>query len=222
MPYNVELCYGYFEGECGIYHAFRLVAPEKDFPDDVEKSLAESLETKADNPNFKWDCMHLNLPDAIVERIKADGVREYLTAQKGEPRDIQRSVDQQNDHARGTYQTKYIRVLGHAEVTVSVRIKVRDDETLSEQDIYARCSLLLDLGFLGLGGSLLGGGYFLDLHEVLHARNHTFYDHRVVVLDARVDPFQTQRVKVLALTLRGADAAFDLGDFQSCHVLLEN
>lgn len=54
MPYNVELCYGYFEGECGIYHAFRLVAPEKDFPDDVEKSLAESLETKADNPNFKW------------------------------------------------------------------------------------------------------------------------------------------------------------------------
>ena len=79
MPYNVELCYGYFEGECGIYHAFRLVAPEKDFPDDVEKSLAESLETKADNPNFKWDCMHLNLPDAIVERIKADGVREYLT-----------------------------------------------------------------------------------------------------------------------------------------------
>ena len=57
MPYNVELCYGYFEGECGIYHAFRLVAPEKDFPDDVEKSLAESLETKADNPNFKWDCI---------------------------------------------------------------------------------------------------------------------------------------------------------------------
>ena len=57
---------------------------------------------------------------------------------------------------------------------------------------------------------------------MLHARNHTFYDHRVVVLDARVDPFQTQRVKVLALTLRGADAAFDLGDFQSCHVLLEN
>ena len=95
MPYNVELCYGYFEGECGIYHAFRLVAPEKDFPDDVEKSLAESLETKADNPNFKWDCMHLNLPDAIVERIKADGVREYLTAQKGEHQDIQRSVDQQ-------------------------------------------------------------------------------------------------------------------------------
>lgn len=78
MPYNVELCYGYFEGECGIYHAFRLVAPEKDFPDDVEKSLAESLETKADNPNFIWDCMHLNLPDAVVERIKADGVREYL------------------------------------------------------------------------------------------------------------------------------------------------
>lgn len=74
MPYNVELCYGYFEGECGIYHAFRLVAPEKDFPDDVEKSLAESLETKADNPNFIWDCMHLNLPDAVVERIKADGV----------------------------------------------------------------------------------------------------------------------------------------------------
>ena len=151
MPYNVELCYGYFEGECGIYHAFRLVAPEKDFPDDVEKSLAESLETKADNPNFKWDCMHLNLPDAIVERIKADGVREYLTAQKGEHQDIQRSVDQQNDHARGTYQTKYIRVLGHAEVTVSVRIKVRDDETLSEQDIYARAGKKFG-GIVGNGG----------------------------------------------------------------------
>ena len=139
MPYNVELCYGYFEGECGIYHAFRLVAPEKDFPDDVEKSLTESLETKADNPNFKWDCMHLNLPDAIVERIKADGVR---------------SVDQQNDHARGTYQTKYIRVLGHAEVTVSVRIKVRDDETLSEQDIYARAGKKFGgiMAFVGNGG----------------------------------------------------------------------
>lgn len=154
MPYNVELCYGYFEGECGIYHAFRLVAPEKDFPDDVEKSLAESLETKADNPNFKWDCMHLNLPDAIVERIKADGVREYLTAQKGEHQDIQRSVDQQNDHARGTYQTKYIRVLGHAEVTVSVRIKVRDDETLSEQDIYSRAGKKFGgiMAFVGNGG----------------------------------------------------------------------
>lgn len=154
MPYNVELCYGYFEGECGIYHAFRLVAPEKDFPDDVEKSLTESLETKADNPNFKWDCMHLNLPDAIVERIKADGVREYITAQKGEHQDIQRSVDQKNDHARGTYQTKYIRVLGHAEVTVSVRIKVRDDETLSEQDIYARAGKKFGgiMAFVGNGG----------------------------------------------------------------------
>lgn len=168
MPYNVELCYGYFEGECGIYHAFRLVAPEKDFPDDVEKSLAESLETKADNPNFIWDCMHLNLPDAVVERIKADGVREYLTAQKGEPRDIQRSVDQQNDHARGTYQTKYIRVLGHAEVTVSVRIKVRDDETLSEQDIYARAGKKFGgiMAFVGNGG--------MDKLIVLRAKGRQF------------------------------------------------
>ena len=89
-----------------------------------------------------------------MERIKADGVREYLTAQKGEHQDIQRSVDQQNDHARGTYQTKYIRVLGHAEVTVSVRIKVIDDETLSEQDIYARAGKKFGgiMAFVGNGG----------------------------------------------------------------------
>lgn len=88
MPYNVELCYGYFEGECGTYHAFTLVAPEEDLPDDVEESLAASLEVDADSPNFNWDSMHLNLPDAVVERIKADGVREYLDAQKSEHQGI--------------------------------------------------------------------------------------------------------------------------------------
>lgn len=88
MPYNVELCYGYFEGECGIYHAFTLVTPEEDLPDDVEESLAASLEVEADSPNFNWDSMHLNLPDAVVERIKVDGVREYLDAQKSEHRGI--------------------------------------------------------------------------------------------------------------------------------------
>lgn len=82
MPYHVELCYGYSEGECSIYHAFELVDPEEDFSDDVEESLAERLEVEADSPNFSWDSMRLNLPETVVERIKADGVREYLATAK--------------------------------------------------------------------------------------------------------------------------------------------
>jgi len=42
------------------------------------------------------------------------------------------------------------------------------------------------------------------------------------MLDARVDLLQPQRVEVLALALGSADAAFDLGDFQSCHLSLQN
>ena len=59
----------------------------------------------------------------------------------------------------------------------------------------------------------------LDLDEVFHALDHPLDDHRVVVLDAGIDPLQAQGVEVLALTLGGTDAAFDLGDFQSCHFL---
>lgn len=84
MPYHVELCYGYFEEECGIYHAFELVDPEEDFSDDMEESLAERLEVEADSPNFNWESMRLNLPETVVDRIKADGVREYLAASKCE------------------------------------------------------------------------------------------------------------------------------------------
>ena len=94
-----------------------------------------------------------SIPYSVAQPLER-GSNNYYSIIQGEPRDIQRSVDQQNDHARGTYQTKYIRVLGHAEVTVSVRIKVRDDETLSEQDIYARAGKKFGgiMAFVGNGG----------------------------------------------------------------------
>ena len=48
------------------------------------------------------------------------------------------------------------------------------------------------------------------------------YGGSLVMIDARVDLLQPQRVEVLALALGSADAAFDLGDFQSCHLSLQN
>jgi hypothetical protein len=59
----------------------------------------------------------------------------------------------------------------------------------------------------------------LDLYEVLYAVDHTLDDHRIVVLDRGTNLLQTQCIEVSALTLRSADAALDLRDFQSCHCL---
>lgn len=50
---------------------------------------------------------------------------------------------------------KHIRVLGHAEVTVSVLLKVGDSEALSEQEIYAKAGKEFNgiIAFVGNGGT---------------------------------------------------------------------
>ena len=52
--------------------------------------------------------------------------------------------------------------------------------------------------------------YLLNLDEVLHARDHTLDDDRVVVLHAGVDLSQTESVEILALLCRSTDATFYL------------
>jgi len=58
--------------------------------------------------------------------------------------------------------------------------------------------------------------YLLDFHEVLYTREHALDNNRVIVLNARIDSLQTQRIEVAALARRSTDPTFDLGDFQSC------
>ena len=77
--YQVELFYGYQEGECGIYHSFELTDPDESADaGEMAEKLASLLDTKPDNSDFNFDTMYVDLPESVVKKIKADGVREYL------------------------------------------------------------------------------------------------------------------------------------------------
>lgn len=82
--YQAELFYGYQEGECGIYHSFELTDPEaaEDTTELAEK-LAGLLDTKLGSDDFNFDSMYVDLPATLVERIKADAIREYLDNTQG-------------------------------------------------------------------------------------------------------------------------------------------
>lgn len=81
--YQVELYYGFENGENGVYHAIEAVDPDACVDDDTMKaSLLEALELEPDCPYFNYDSMYVALPDSVVERIKADAVREYLAQQE--------------------------------------------------------------------------------------------------------------------------------------------
>lgn len=78
--YNIELYYGYEEGECGIYHAFEATDPSVCADTAaMGEHLAEMLECEVESNDFNFDSMLIRLPDTVVERIKKDGVKEYLT-----------------------------------------------------------------------------------------------------------------------------------------------
>jgi len=77
--YQAELFYGYQECESGIYHSFELADP--DAHTDVFKAserLAELLDTKPGSTDFNFDTMYVDLPESLVERIKAEAIMEYL------------------------------------------------------------------------------------------------------------------------------------------------
>lgn len=77
--YQAELFYGYQESESGIYHSFEL-ADQCTHTDVFEVSgrLAELLDTKPGNPDFTFGTMYVDLPEPLIERIKAEAVMEYL------------------------------------------------------------------------------------------------------------------------------------------------
>lgn len=77
--YEIMLYYGYENNESGIYHAFEAVGPNEDIDDDeMGAQLAGALDLDADDSRFAFNAMHIKLPESVVERIKADAVKEYL------------------------------------------------------------------------------------------------------------------------------------------------
>lgn len=80
---QIELYYGYEETECGIYHSFKAIDPDVEHDDAViAKELAEQLDTKLDCYRFSYDSMYIDLPESLIERIKADAIREYIEGVK--------------------------------------------------------------------------------------------------------------------------------------------
>lgn len=77
MENQILLYYGYEEGECGIYHAFEAVDPAGSHDEALPEKLAEMLDVEPDSPNFNWDCMYINLPSSVVERIRQEAIRDY-------------------------------------------------------------------------------------------------------------------------------------------------
>ena len=76
--YKVNLFYGYEEGECGIYHAFKAVDPDGDHDDDqIGAELAEQLDCKPEDDRFDYNSMYINLPESLIKRIQQDAVREH-------------------------------------------------------------------------------------------------------------------------------------------------
>ncbi len=78
-PYQIELFYGFEECEDGIWHAFEVCDPDT-FPceDEIGQKLANTLQVSPNSFSFKFDSMYINLPESVVEKIRADAVKEYI------------------------------------------------------------------------------------------------------------------------------------------------
>lgn len=78
--HQIELYYGWEESECGMFHAFFAGDSESQNLDaeTAATRLADMLDISADNKNFNWNHMSISIPEAVVEKIKAEGVEEYL------------------------------------------------------------------------------------------------------------------------------------------------
>ena len=77
--YQAILFCGRQEGEGGVYHAFQLEDPDGEGDEDeIAKKLADMLDTEPTADDFDFMDMHVSLPQSLIDRIKADGVKEYL------------------------------------------------------------------------------------------------------------------------------------------------
>lgn len=78
--YQVKLCYGYEQNEDGsIFHAFEAI-DANDSPVDlaIDKRLLETLEAEEDD--FDWDWMFIDLPEKTVSRIRSEALEEIILA----------------------------------------------------------------------------------------------------------------------------------------------
>lgn len=85
--YQADLHYGYQRShdDYGTYHAFELTDPdEKTDEGAMGEHLACLLDTTTEDEDFNFDLMRVNLPESLVEKIKADAVREYKAQQEKE------------------------------------------------------------------------------------------------------------------------------------------
>lgn len=81
--WQVELFYGYEDGECGIFHSFIAEDPEPSAQNrEVPEALAEMLGIESDSQDFNWDSMYIELPSTVVEKIKAEAIAEFLEHHK--------------------------------------------------------------------------------------------------------------------------------------------
>ena len=80
MEYQIELYYGFVDGEGGPFHAFEVKDPKEPIEEGIAEVLANTLDTVESDENFGWDSMLLPLPDSLVQRIKADALKEATGA----------------------------------------------------------------------------------------------------------------------------------------------
>lgn len=77
--YQIELYYGYQEGDEGIYHAFSTVDPAES-PDssNIADELACLLDTTPEDERFNWDSMLIKIPESILDRIRQEAIEHTL------------------------------------------------------------------------------------------------------------------------------------------------
>ena len=76
--YQVELFYGWEDGDCGTFHSYKAVDPAVAHDDDeIAAELAEQLDRSPDDDNFYWSSMYIHLPESLIKRIQEDAIREH-------------------------------------------------------------------------------------------------------------------------------------------------
>lgn len=78
--YQVKLCYGYEQNEDGsIFHAFEAIGPDESPVDlAIDKRLLDVLEAEEDD--FDWDWMFIDLPEKTVSEIRSEALEEITLA----------------------------------------------------------------------------------------------------------------------------------------------
>ena len=76
--YQMYLYYGTFEdGYAGPSYSFEAADQEVATDDTISARLAENLDTTVNDIHFDWNFQSVRLPDTLVQRIKADAIKEY-------------------------------------------------------------------------------------------------------------------------------------------------